>query len=160
MNLLEWNIWRGGLFKQAKYLVSTPRKSQLIIYFSEAGIISFEYLPIDGTGFVTAEEAKKSWIILHQLKVKVCVDHIPTGQTALLISDRSYIPIDIGHKLKPKDRDSLTSLKDIAEVNYDTTLANTKAQSDPNTRTRELIINWSFAVLMFLGVITLVKGCG
>lgn len=121
MDLLKLNIFRGGVFKQAKFLVSTPQSAQKVVLISEAGTISQEILPMH-TGWISTDikmGLKKAWLVLHSCKFSVYKDGVPVqDEQVLLISERSYIPLDPNELIKQKEKEKLTSLKDIARLRH------------------------------------------
>ena len=160
MDLLKLNIWRGGFFKQAKYLVSTPQKAQKNILISESGVVSQELIPMQ-TGFVSAEEVKKAWLVLHNLKFQVHKSGEPAGQESVLVlSERSYVPLDPLESLKPKDKEKLTSLKDIARLRHAEARADTGKNTDSNTQISQLIINGCFVMIGIFALVAFARGCG
>lgn len=159
MDLLKLNLFRGGLFKQLRYLISTPKDAQKCVYISEAGIVSQEILPMS-TGFVEAKEKKKAWDVIHNLKWRVYKSGLPSQDEAVLvITDRSYIPLDPFNTIKSKDKERLTSLKDIARLRHNEARADVGKQLDPNQRIAEFIVTSCFVLLGLFGVIALLKGC-
>jgi len=161
MDLLKANIFRGGLFKQAKFLVSTPLKAQKCIYISEAGTVSQEVLPIN-TGFVTADNVKKAWLVIHPLKQAVLKDGKPHQEEAVLsLSDRSYFPLDPQGTIKPAERDKLIELKRIAKMRHAQARADMGQSTDPQANLANLIVTYGFIILAFIGLSAiLMKSCG
>lgn len=127
----------------------------------ETGVVGKEQLPMT-TGFMraTLQEVKKAWANVHALKYQIYKNGQPTdGESVLVISERSYIPLDPLGTLKQKDKEKLASLKDIAKVRHAQARAAAGAQ-DRNRDVAMLIIQWSFVFLMFLAALSLFKGCG
>lgn len=160
MDLLNLNIFRGGIFKQIKFLFSTPQQSQRCIYISEPGTISQEYLPMH-TGFVSPMQDKKAWTVLHSLKFQVWKDGEPAqDDSVLVISDRSYIPLDPFNTMKPKDKERLASLKDIARLAHADVRSDMSKHEDTRTRLQYFIINGCFVMIGLFVLMALIKGCG
>ena len=160
MDLFKANIFRAGIFKQAKYLVSTPQVSQKVLFLSESGVIEEDYLPIK-TGFVYSDEKKMAWLVLHALKLPMLRDGVITeDEEVLLLSERSYIPLDPNKIMKQKTKESLTSLENIAEMQYEQELMDTSKNPDPASHISLTIINLSFIMLGIYAVVAMVKGCG
>ncbi len=159
MNLLKIRLFQAGIFKQAKFLVSTPQIAQKVLYISEAGVVSQELLPMN-TGFISA--LKKAWLVLHMLKFTVYKDGVPAqDEQVLLISDRSYIPLDPNNVIKSKDRERLTSLTDIARLRHAETRADVDKNKDQRTDLAQTIIYGGFMLLGLLALGTFVlKSCG
>lgn len=152
------NIFRGGIFKQIRYLFSTPQESQNVIYISEAGTVSQEILPVD-TGFVSSEKKEKDWAVVHALKFQIYENGEPTGETALVVSDRSYLPLDPFGVLKQKDKERMASLGEIAKVRHAQERSKASKAIDPRTKLAELVLNWGFIVLCIFAVLAYAKGC-
>lgn len=159
-NLLKANLFRGSLFKQAKYLVSAPPTSQKVMYISEAGTISIEPLPIS-TGFVnSSEELKKTWALIHQLKFYVQKDDGPLeDEQVLIVSDRSYIPLDPLNLLTLKALQKLASLEDIAKLRHAAKRAEVGA-AETQKDIAEFVITWDFILCILAGIAYLVMGKG
>lgn len=158
MDLLKLNLFSKGFFKQAKYLVSSPLASQHCVYISEPGNCSSELLPMN-TGYVETKEKHKTWKVIHSLKYQIRKDGVPTGDTTLVISDRSYLPLDPLNNIKPKDREKLLNLTDIASMEHAKARSEAEKQMDPNTQLSQFIINSCFILLGLFGLIALIKGC-
>ncbi len=157
MDLLKLNLFRGGIFKQAKFLVSTPQKAGKTLFISEAGTISQEILPMH-TGWISSG-IKKAWLVLHGLKFTLCKDGKPIqDEPVLLISERSYIPLDPNGTLKPKDKEKLTSLKDIARLRHAEERADAGRPED-KTDVQSTIITGSFILLALMLILNLIQ-CG
>jgi len=159
MNLSKWPIFKAGVFKQAKYLVSTPQKAESALEILETGVIGIEPLPMS-TGFLRAPDptVRKAWANVHSLKVQIYQDGVPTDEAAALpISERSYIPLDSLAMLKTKDKEKLASLDDIALSCHDDALANTT--KDTGTQIQQIIIQYGFAFMFLLAAIFSIRGC-
>lgn len=160
MNLLKMNLWRGGFFKQVKFLVASPQQAQGVILISETGTVSHEMLPLS-TGFVCANTVKKAWAVLHSLKYQVRKDNTSTqDNTVLVISERSYIPLDPLDTIKPKDKEKMAALKDIARLRHAEVRATAGTSRESEKSLTGLIINGSFVILAIYGMVTLLQGCG
>jgi len=160
MKLSKWPIFKAGIFRQAKYLVSAPQKAQRVLEILETGTVGMEPLPMQ-TGFMQAssEEVKKAWANVHALKFQVYKNGQPVGDDAVLaISERSYIPLDPLNTLKEKDREKLASLKDIAKVRHAQARAAAGAQ-DKNKDLAAFIIQAGFVLLGLYGIIAFFRGC-
>ena len=160
MNLSKWPIFKAGIFRQAKYLVSAPQKAQTVLEILETGTVGIEPLPMQ-TGFMqaTAPDVKKAWANVHALKFQIYKDGQPTERdAALAISERSYIPLDPLNTLKEKDREKLASLKDIAKVRHAQARAAAGSQ-DKNKDLAAFIIQTSFVLLGLYGILAFFKGC-
>jgi len=160
MNLSKWPIFKAGIFRQAKYLVSAPQKAQTVLEILETGTVGIEPLPMQ-TGFMqaTAPEVKKAWANVHALKFQIYKDGQPTERdAALAISERSYIPLDPLNDFKKQDREKLASLKDIAKVRHAQARAAVGSQ-DKNKDLAAFIIQTSFVLLGLYGILAFFKGC-
>ncbi len=152
MNLLKLNLWQGGIFKQAKYLISTPQRSQNVIYISETGTISREVLPMF-SGYITAAETHMSWLVYHLLKINVKNKNGEQEDNQVLtISERSYLPLDPFNRLSKKD--VITPLKDIAKMRHAEERANISDSNNEDARTRLMrIATTGFLILIGLEVV-------
>jgi hypothetical protein len=158
MNLSQWPIFKAGLFRQAKYLVSTPQKAQKVLAITEIGAVGIQLLPME-TGFMKFIEGKKAWAAVHALKYQLYKNGKPTEhEAAMVISERSYIPLDPLNTLKEKDREKLASLKDIAKIRHAQARA-VAAHADNHKDIASLIVQSSFILLAVFAVITLARGC-
>jgi len=160
MDLLKLNLFRGSIFKQAKFLFSSPQQALKMMLVSEAATLSQEVLSIH-TGFVKALEQKRAWVVLHNLKFRIYKNGVPTqDEPVLLISERSYIPLDPNRIIKPEDREKLTSLKNIASQRHAVQLADA-GKGEYNTTIQELVIQSMIVLMGILVVATLImKSCG
>lgn len=161
MNLLKLNAFRGSIFKQAKFLISSPPKSQKCVYISEAGNVSMEILPIN-TGFVQADTVKKAWLVLHPLKCQILKDGQPYQDEAVLsISDRSYYPLDPQKKMKQSERNKNIELKSIAKMKHAQARTDMEKGSDPQAHLAQTIVTNSFILLALIGLFALaLNTCG
>ena len=161
MDLLKLNLFRGSIFKQAKFLISTPPKSQQCIYISESGNVSKEVLPID-TGFVSATTVKKSWLVLHPLKCQILKQGQPYQDGAVLsISDRSYFPLDPQKIMKTSDRNKNIQLRSIAKMRHAQARTDMGKNRDPHSRLAETIVTNSFILLALIGLLAMaLNTCG
>jgi len=149
MDIFKINIFRGSLFKQAKFLVSTPQIAQTAFYISEAGTISKELLPMH-TGFMCPPTIKKAWVVIHSLKHKIFKKGLPVSDIeTFVISDRSYIPLDPHNTMKKSERERLTSLKDIAKMRHSEARSEVHGGHSDKTDTANVLIYVS-GVLMFV----------
>jgi len=160
MNLSKWPIFKAGIFRQAKYLVSTPQRAQRVLEILETGTVGIELLPMQ-TGFIqaTAPEIKKAWANVHALKFQVYKNGQPLEDDAVLvISERSYKPLDPLDTLSEKDREKLASLNDIAKVRHAQARAVAGAQ-DTHKDLAAFIVQAGFVLLGLFGIITYIRGC-
>lgn len=159
MDLLKINLFKSGFLKQLRFLISVPQTAQKCIFIAESGVVSLELLPLH-LGFVCPEKVKKAWAVLHTLKFKVKKqEELVQDESVLVISERSYIPLDPFNTIKPRDKARMTSLTDIARLRHAEARSEAGKQVTPGTRLTELIINSSFVILGILALVTLIKGC-
>ena len=152
MNLQKLNLWRYSIFKQTKYLISQPESSQHIVFISETGIISKEILPMQ-TGYVTAEAAFSTWLVLHNLKVSVEDGGGGLGdEPYLLLSERSFIPLDPFKLLKPADKSGIMSLKTLARIKHDQERARVSKMGSQSARDK-MLGSATNGALIILGLI-------
>lgn len=107
-----------GIFKQAKYLTSSETRTETPVLMSESGFTR-PSLPMN-TGYMTAEKEHLTWANVHSLKLKLCKFGRPVQDArVLLITERSYAPLDPLNKLKTKEKERLMNLDDIALNRHD-----------------------------------------
>lgn len=161
MNLSQLPIFKAGLFRQAKYLVSTPQKAQRVLAITETGSVGMPLLPME-TGFMKITDAKKAWINIHALKYQVYKNGEPTDYEAVVVlSERSYKPLDVLKTLSPEEMEKY-SLKDIAQVRH----AQVRAKAGKNDEYKDittLVITACFYVIalsLVVGMISVIAaGC-
>lgn len=161
MDLKSWPIFKSGLFRQAKYLVSAPLKSQDALEILETGVVGIEPLPMQKTGMMTAvdPEVKKSWAAIHALKVEIYKNGQPTGRsTAVPISERSYKPLDVFHLLPEEEMSKMASLKDIARTAHSQERANARALS-PEKTLAMMVIQYGLVIIGIAVAMSWFKGC-
>ena len=160
MDLFKARIFKGGIFKQIKFLVATPQRSQRTLLLSEIGSVTQEILPMS-TGYISAELAKKAWIVLHGLKFQVYKNGLPyEDEPVLLISERSYIPLDPHGGIKTKDREKLTSLKDIARLRHAEVRADAGKSGEQSDTANTVIVGCFVLLGIILMVGLLMHSCG
>ena len=159
MNLLQLNLFRGGIFKQIKFLFSSPLQSQNAYYIAESGTASREILPIH-TGFAKPLQDKKAWQVIHNLKLRVLKEGVPVqDETVLLISDRSHLPLDPLNILKQKEKERFASLTDIAQLRHAEARSEYVRGYDKTTDIPQLVIVGSFIIMGLSLLMALIKGC-
>ncbi len=155
MSLFKWNLFSGGAFKQAKYLVSTPQRAQDVIFISETGTISRDVLPMF-TGWIEASNLKMNWLVLHPLKLSIRGKNgrLEDNQV-LLISERSYIPLDPFKRLK-KEKHSIASLNEIAKARHAEVRAHINEENSSTARDR--MLNFvTMGCLIIVGLLGVLK---
>lgn len=148
MNLLELNLFRLGFLKQAKYLVSTPSQSQNVIFISETGLISKEVLPMS-TVYVTAQNLKMTWLVLHPLKIllRKKSGEIDENQY-LLITERSFIPLDPFNKLTEEEAKNITPLSTVAKLKHAEARTNVAENNmDARNRMMQTVVTGSLIII-------------
>ncbi len=113
MDLLKLNLFKGGLFKQGKFLLSSPKRASKALFVSETGVLSLEVMPMN-TGYISYLPNKMSWLVVHQLKSRFEGIDDPV----LEISERSYLPLDPFGTFTEKDKKGILSLWQIAKLKY------------------------------------------
>jgi hypothetical protein len=108
-----------GFFRQAKYLASSETRTETPVLVSETGTIGRISMP-GNTGYMSVEKEHMTWANIHSLKLKL-KKYGTSIQDArvLLISERSYAPLDPLNKIKGKEREKVMSLDDIAMNKHD-----------------------------------------
>lgn len=150
------NFLQGGLFKQIKFLFSSPSKAQNVVLISETNTISKELLPMK-TGCMDAPLVQKTWSATHSAKFKLKKAGEPAEEEqVLLISERSYIPLDPYGKASTKAKAKIASLPDIARVRHAQARANVSRYKEASS-IQSMIITGGFVLLGIFAVITLIK---
>ena len=158
MNLMEIQLFKGSIFKQIKFLLSSPQQAQHLHYIAESGNASHEILPIS-TGFAMPLQTKKAWQVIHNLKLRVLKDGVPVqDESGLLVSDRSHIPLDPLNMLSEQERKEFAYLDDIAKLRHAEARADTRGY-DTKRNIAEVIIIASFVIMGLAIMMTLIKGC-
>lgn len=156
MNLPRLVLLRG-IYRNAKFLFNPPSKTQKIIFVSETGLISQELLPIH-TGFIVAEAIKKAWLVIHSLKFAVRKNGEFTGaEPVLLVSERSYRPLDPNGRLSKRDKEKMMSLNDIARLRHAdarSEVGNGKNEQEDITR---IIVTGCFILIGIFAVVKLIE---
>lgn len=158
MDLFKANIFKGGLFKQAKYLTSTPQRAERVIYVSETGVLSMETIPMS-TGYMSADKEHMTWAVIHSLKLKLTKfgESIQDAR-AMLVCERSYVPLDPLNKLKPKEKERLASLSEIAKNRHDVERANVAAgNTSGRTPLTEVVTYGGFIIIAICVVTSLIR---
>lgn len=154
-DLLKMQLIQSSFFKQLGFLFSTPEKAQKIVMVSETGTIGQEILPMH-TGFVNSTKTRRTWLVLHALKFLVYKDGKPAqDEPILLISERNYLPLDPNNSLKPKEKEKLASLKDIAKLKHAEARALAGKPNEQNDLTT-IIVYGSFILIAIFGIIGLI----
>lgn len=159
MDLFRINLFRLGLVKQAKFLISTPNKAQRVLGIMETGTVGIEPAPLQ-TGFMKAsgEGVKKAWASIHALKLQVYKFGQPTNtESVLAISERSYKPLDPLAKMNVEDINSLASLSEIAGVR-DAQARATAGTIGEHRDTAQFIMQWCFVLILIEIVGGMLKG--
>jgi len=155
MDLLQANIFKAGIFKKAKYMLSAPQQAGQVLFFSETGVCSLELLPLK-IGYVVSHKVKMAWNVIQKLKIKVeGIDGF-----VIPISERSRIPLDPYNILTEEEKQSLASPDTIHSISYARAWADIKDRENesPNSKAVMSII-WILGVLIGLGIIALfIKG--
>jgi len=158
MDLFKANIFRAGFFKQAKYLAATPERAERVIYISETGVLSMESLPMS-TGYMTAEKEHMTWAVIHSLKFKLTKfgESIQDAR-AMLICERSYVPLDPLNKIKAKEKEKLASLNDIAKNRHAIERANVAAGNVPGRAPLTEVVTYGSIVIVVICIIASLIG--
>ena len=150
MDLFKANIFKGAIFKQAKYMISTPQFAQKAFLIREAGILSIEVMPVNASALI-AHLPKMAWHSIQTLKTTF----EGVDEPVLPISDRSRIPLDPFNKCQDDEElESLAALDVIAGIKYTeafSQLADKDAQS-PNAKMVYTLI-WIISSLLAIAII-------
>jgi len=160
MDLLKANLFRGGLFKQAKFLVSTPQRAESAVFISETGTISKEVLPMQ-TGYMSADKENATWEAVHPLKLKLRKEGESVQDAGIfLISERSYMPLDPFNKIKPKEIAKKYSLKDIARNRHAIERSRVGAENASNHAPLTEIVTYGSLIIIVLCILMQLASCG
>ncbi len=143
MSLLTANIFRGSIFKQLKFLVSSPQKAQLALHLNESGTVQKEPLPLE-TGWMGDKINNKSWEKDDIAKLRILKNGMPTDESVIPICDRSFRAL---YPLKQRDKETHRSLVDIAGTIHDQELINLGNQNDKPTDIIQAIIVGGYIIL-------------
>ena len=113
MGIANWPVWKAGMFKNAKLMISSPSRSQAVLLISETGVLSREVLPMD-TGYTYSDERKMGWDVIHPLTIVVAGINGPL----LPISERSRYPLDPYKHYSKEQLDKAASLDVIHDLTY------------------------------------------
>jgi hypothetical protein len=151
LGVFQATIWKSSIFKNIGFLLSSAKKVQPTIFVSEAGIVSFERMPL-ATGYVFSEKQKVAWMV--NQKAKVAVQGIE--QLCMLISERSYMPLDPFSRTKG---DKVEPLKNIAKAKHDEekSRAMEDNRKDANTELLKTMFYLLTAVMVIALIIYLLK---
>ena len=109
-------------------------------------------LPIH-VGFVSADETKKAWLVLHNLKCRVHKDNkLVQDELVLPVSERSYIPLDPNELIKQEDRERLVSLEHISSLRERQVREDAGSERDGQRTLAEMVIVGSFILMGFEGL--------
>lgn len=144
MAVKDWPLWRVGVFRNTKAMVSSPARATPVIRISETGVVSRERLPMS-IGFIT-DTNKLTWMVVHPLKIWLEEE----SEQVQLIDERSYFPLDPFKRYTEEDRKSLQQLDEIALMCHDNNKAQVVQNSKNDTHTTLLgrITTLSFAVII------------
>lgn len=161
MDLFKLNILQSGFFKQTRFLLSSPERVTPCVFISESGTISREMLPVH-VGYMKAIKQKMAWVNLHTLKIGIKDKNgVLQDQRILLITERSYIPLDPFKKLTAKNRDNLAPLKTIAKMRHAEKRANIGEGGNEDARNRMLkMATEGGLILIALMIIGKIVQCG
>jgi len=159
-NLLKANIWKAGIFKQAKYIISQPVESIPIIRITETGTILKGYYPAS-LGFCRNpdEPERPAWIVRHELMIGIKdEDGNVSDEKYLVITDRSYKPLDVFGRLGKKDSDNFLDLEDLAAENHDK--AFNRIQRDNAANNSQTMTSITQLNLIIAGILVAIKLIG
>lgn len=160
MNLLKLNLFRGSIFKQAKFLASSPQRVETVVYISEPGTISRETLPMNTAGTISSEKENMTWAVLHSLKMKMKNFGQPIQDArVLLICERSYMPLDPQNKIRQKEKDKIASLQDIARNRHAVERANVGVENAAGETPLTEGVTYGSLIIIGLCVLTTLLGC-
>lgn len=147
MNLFKAYMMQHLFMKKVKFLVSEPDRVGRCVYVSEGGTITRELLPME-TSFLSASNLHQSWKVISKLKIYIKDKNgIIEDEPVLLISDRTYLPLDPFNRLSNKEREQLASLADIAKVRHAEARANISDEGDdPRTRLFNTGTLWAWII--------------
>lgn len=162
MNLLKLRIFQTGAVKQTKFLLSTPQNAQHCIYWPDSRTLSKEILSAKTSWLKpSSPDIKKSWLLIHPLEFKLKKEgELIQNESVLLITDRRYTPADPFVLIKSKDREKMTSLREIAKMRHAQVRADIGKKYDALTNTITLAIYGGVILGIIMLVINFAKECG
>jgi len=113
MGVKNWPVWRAGIFKNAKLMVSSPSRSQTALLISETRVLSLEVLPMD-IGYAYSNARKMGWDVIHALTTTIK----GVEGSVLPISERSRYPLDPYTVYTKEELDKAASLDVIHGLTY------------------------------------------
>jgi len=162
MDLLKFNIFQGSFFKRIKFLFSSPAKAQDVFLISEAGTVGIEPLPMQ-TGFVSADEIKKAWVVEHDKKCAIWKNGVPTGRTLVLpISERTFRPLAPYQQLiaetetENKEGKKKSPLFNIARLRHAERRADYAKDRESQRTLAETLIICNAVLIGFMGILKLI----
>ena len=157
MGFWDLNIFRTGFMKKAKFMASAAERAQPVIVISETGVLAREDLALE-TGYCSAD-SKQSWLVLHQLKLATRnkygdIDDDPV----LLITERSYKPLDPLKTLTVAQKTKILPLTSVAQVRHAEARAGIGEESETTARDKLLltIANTGMIIIGILAVLAFI----
>lgn len=127
MGVTQWRVWKFWGFKNAASLLSSDNRLENCVLVSETGVISKESIPL-AIGYCKAEKTKMAWADIQKLKMPM-EGH---DGLVLVISERSFMPLDPLNKLTPDEKKKLEPLKNIARAKHAEVLSRISDESRTN----------------------------
>lgn len=154
MGFRDMNIWKFGIFKVFSSLISSPKHAITCIHTGEDGIVSKNPLPLD-TGYATIEAIRKTWVTIQPLKT-----HMQgIDEQVIVITDRSYIPINPLRKLSQKEKEALVPLESMADTKYNEafTRVSEENQKNQNHQLLRTVLYLTFILTAIIVIVVLIK---
>jgi hypothetical protein len=149
VKLFSANIWKSHFIKDLGSLLSTPKRIQPCVFISEAGITSLQRLPL-ATGYVYDETSKVAWAVIQKLKLPM----EGFDQLVLLISERTYLPLDPLNRLTAEEKARIKPLKNIAKAAH--SAEKSRVVDDNKKNNQHELLKTMFYILGFVMTVALV----
>ena len=113
MGVKNWALWRSGFFRGAKYMVSSPKRTQEVFFVHESGVLEIKPLPM-GFGWVDDVENMFSWLVIHKAKLTFEGHDGPL----LDVCERDFYPLDLTNQTDEDEEGNRQELDEVALATY------------------------------------------
>ncbi len=108
--IFKMRIFQNSIFRQAKFLVSSPERAFRYLLATETGEIGLGLMPVT-TGFLASHKTRRVWRMISYLCVKIS----GVEGRVLPICDRTYAPLDPFGQLSEDDKKNFSTDTSISE---------------------------------------------
>lgn len=113
MAIKNWALWRSGFFRNAKYMVSSPKRTQEAFFIHESGVLEIKPLPM-GYGWIDDIENLFSWLVIHKAKYTLEGHDGPL----LDVCERDFYPLDLWEQTDEDEGENRQQLDEVALSTY------------------------------------------